>query len=336
MLHAAVIGLGWWGRNIVAQSRDSSEVRVVAASDVDPAAAGFAAEHGIGFVQSLDAVLALPEVEAVILCTPHSLHHRQVLAAAAAGKHVFCEKPLCLTREDAVEAVAACRQAGVVLGIGHEKRFEPPIEAIRSMVAEGALGTLLQIEANFSQNFFLGLKPDNWRLSANEAPAGPMTATGIHLVDLAVSFLGEPECATASVSTIASGLKNGDTLGALIRFRSGANALISAVLATPFDGRFAVYGSRGWADVRDNAHPQAPAGWTLTCCDAEGKRTIRTFPPAPAVRWNIEAFARAAAGRDTYPVTDVEMVATITALEAIVESARTRATIAIPSASAPG
>lgn len=322
MLKAAVIGLGWWGRTIVATLRDSPSVRVVAATDLDPRASEFAAQNAVAFVPTYEAVLADAGIGAVILCTPHSVHRAQVLQAVAARKHVFCEKPLCLTRADAVEVVAACRAAGLQLGVGHEKRFEPPIQAIRQLVAEGALGTLLQIEANFSQNMFLELKPDNWRLSAAEAPAGPMTATGIHLVDLAVSFLGAPDTAFASVSTLGSGLVNGDTLGALIRFRSGANAMISAMLATPFDGRFAVYGSNGWADVRDNAHPKSPEGWTLTTCAKDGRRTVRTFPPAPAVRLNIEAFAGAIANGAAYPMSADEMIATVATLEAIVASSK--------------
>lgn len=329
MLKVAVIGLGWWGRTIIATLRESAKVRVVAATDLDPSAASFAKDNGLRFLPSYEAALADPEVEAVILCTPHTLHHAQVLAAAGARKHVFCEKPLCLTRADAVAAVEACRKAGVALGVGHEKRFEPPIQAIREMVAEGRLGTLLQIEANFSQNMFLELKPDNWRLNAAEAPAGPMTATGIHLVDLAVSFLGAPASACASVSTLGSGLVNGDTLGALIRFESGANAMLSAMLATPFDGRFAVYGNNGWADVRDNAHPKAPEGWTLTTCTKDGKRTVRTFPPAPAVRLNVEAFVDAAAGRAAYPMTADEMIATVATLEAIVASSTSSQVVAV-------
>lgn len=329
MVRVAVIGLGWWGKTIIQTLKGSSKVTVAAAADLNPAAAEFAAAQGLRFVPGLDAALALPDVDAVILCTPHTQHHRQILATVAARKHVFCEKPLCLTRADATEAVQACRGAGLVLGVGHEKRFEPPILAIREMVRAGELGTILQIEANFSQNKFLSLASDNWRLSAAEAPAGPMTATGIHLVDLSCSFLGDPDTAIASVSTLGSNLVNGDTLGALVRFKSGANALITAILATPFDGRFAVYGSNGWADMRDNAHPEASEGWTLTTCTKDGRRTVRTFPPAPAVRHNIEAFADAVAGRSAYPMTDAEMINTVATLEAIVRSSKDRQAVQV-------
>jgi predicted dehydrogenase len=208
--------------------------------------------------------------------------------------------------------------------VGHEKRFEPPIQELMRMVKAGELGTPLQIEANFVQDKFLSLPPDNWRLSAKEAPAGPMTATGIHLLDLSVGVMGAAQRVFASVRTLGSHLKNGDTLGILVNFRSGGNALLGAVLATPFDGRFAVYGSKGWAEVRDKAHPEAPQGWTLTTHLRGKAKETQEFAPAKAVLANLEAFADAAMGRAAYPVPQSEMIANVSALEAIFRSAASR------------
>ncbi len=315
MLRAAVIGLGWWGRTIVRTLAASERIGLIAG--VDPAVTDVA----IPRLASFEAALADPRVQAVILCTPHTQHAAQIVQAAAASKHVFCEKPLCLTLADARAAVAACNAAGVVLGVGHERRFEPPILELRRLLESGALGTALQIEANFSQDKFLTLPSDNWRLSAKDAPAGPMTATGIHLLDLTVSLLGPAETALARVRQLGSNLANGDTLGALIGFRSGANALLSAILATPFDGRIAIYGSEGWAEVRDKAHPEAPEGWTLTVVRRGHERLVREYAPAQAVRANLDAFADAALGRSPYPVSDDEKLGTVAALEAVFRSA---------------
>jgi predicted dehydrogenase len=136
-----------------------------------------------------------------------------------------------------------------VLGIGHERRFEPEVIALRQLIAEGTLGTVLQIEANFSQDKFFALPKDNWRLSNAHAPVGPLTATGIHLVDLSIAVLGPCEQVWARLATLGSDFENGDTLAVMMAFASGANAMISAVLATPFEGRFAVYGNRGWVQM---------------------------------------------------------------------------------------
>jgi predicted dehydrogenase len=321
MLAAAIVGLGWWGGTIARLLADSPKIRVVKA--VTRSAAGREAARGYGLpaTADLDEALADPGIDAVILCTPHSLHVGQVLRAAAAKKHVFCEKPLALNRHDAEAAVFACEANRVVLGVGHERRFEPAILELRRRALGGELGTLLQIEANFSQDKFLALPADNWRLSESEAPAGPMTATGIHLLDLAISLLGPAESVLARVGRRGSELANGDSLALLATFEGGANALLGAILATPFAARFAVYGSEGWAEVADKAHPDMPQGATLTVCRRDGGRIAIAYPAVSAVRANLEAFADAALGRARYPVPPSEMIATIAALEACLKSA---------------
>ena len=323
MLKIAVVGLGWWGRIIVGLLKGSTKLRAATGVDVaSGSASDFCRENGLEFSTDLDKVLCDKKIEAVVLCTPHSLHCDQIVRAAGAKKHVFCEKPLSLARADVLKAVAACNDNGVALGVGHEKRFEPPVQEIFRMAAAGELGTLLQIEANFSQDKFLALPPDNWRLSGREAPAGPMTATGIHLLDLSVGLLGRAESAYARVRQLGSALTNGDTLGVLVSFESGANAMISAILATPFEGRFAVYGNKGWVEVRDKAHPEAPEGWVFTFQEKEKPRRTREYPPAKAVLANLEAFADAASGRTPYPVPQEQMIANISALEAVFKSAQ--------------
>ena len=329
MLKAGIVGLGWWGRIITATLADSPRLKLVAAADVDPAAAKFANAHGLSFTPDTNALLVSPEIEAVILCTPHTLHCDQVIRAAAAGKHVFCEKPLSLARADAVRAIAACNTAGVVLGVGHERRFEPPTLDLRRAVDTGELGTLLQIEANFSQDKFLSLPANNWRLSERDAPAGPMTATGIHLLDLGVSFLGRPAAVLARVATLGSELRNGDTLAAMVTFDAGTNLLISAILATPFEGRFAVYGTRGWIEIRDKSHPENPNGWTMTRQIGGKERESVDYPARSGVLANLEAFAAAAVGEGPYPMPQQQMIDNIAALEAIFKSAKTNAIVPV-------
>lgn len=325
MLNAAVIGLGWWGRTIVGLLGGSRKLQVVHAADIDAEAGAWAREHGLRFSADLDGALADPAVQAVILATPHSLHSRQIARAAGAKRHVFCEKPLALKRAEAAESVRLCNQNGVVLGVGHERRFEPPMVELMRLARSGALGTPLQIEASFCHNKIANLPADNWRQSTIEAPAGPLTATGIHLLDLSVGLLGAPESALGRARRLGSPLANGDTLAALVEFKGGGVALISAILVTPFAGRFTLYGSQGWAEVRDKSHPEQPTGWTLTTCAADGTTRSVDYPAASSVRANLEAFADATEGRVPYPIPQAEMIATIAALEAVVRSAATGA-----------
>jgi len=327
-LGVAVVGLGWWGRTIVPLLKDNAKLKVVKGVDPAPAAAQFAQSQDLE-LSSFEQVLKDPAIEGVVLCTPHTQHCEQIIAAANAKKHVFCEKPLSLSRADVLRAVKACNDNEVALAVGHEKRFEPPVQELMRLAKAGELGTLLQIEANFSQDKFLSLATDNWRMSEKEAPAGPMTATGIHLLDLSVGLLGPAQHVYAAVRQLGSRLVNGDTLAVLVSFKNGANALISAVLATPFDGRFAVYGNKGWAEVRDKAHPEAPQGWTLTRCMRGKEKQNADYPPAQAVVANLEAFADAAAKRTPYPVPQDQMIANVSALEAVFRSVKSGAVEAV-------
>lgn len=325
LLRVAVIGYGWWGKTIVATLQSSAVMKVEMVIEQESVAREAAKSLGdaSGFTVSgsYEDAISNPNVDAVILCTPHKLHSAQITAAAKAGKHVFCEKPLCLTLDDAMAAVAACKSAGVLLGIGHERRFEPAIMDLRKRIADGELGTILQIEGNFSQDKFFALAPDNWRLSKELAPCGPLSATGIHLVDLAIAILGPADSVLARLNTLASNFANGDSLAIMLGFKSGQTALISAILATPFDGRFTVYGSKGWVEVRDRTHPENPTGWDISMV-FRGKEMVSSFnEPHPTVRANLEAFAKGALGLSPYPVSTDEMLANVAALESIMKSA---------------
>ncbi len=332
MLNVAVVGMGWWGKIIVPLLKTSKKISVNTVVEVNAAGiADFAKQHDVKVVTDFSAVLKDPAIQAVVLCTPHTQHTEQIIAAANAGKHVFCEKPLSMTRADVLRAIKAVNDNKVALAVGHERRFEPPVLEAMRIIQSGELGTPLQIEANFSQDKFLTLAADNWRLSGKEAPAGPMTATGIHLLDLSVGVFGEAERVFASVKQLGSQLVNGDTLAILVSFKNGGHALISAILATPFEGRFAVYCNKGWIEVRDKTHPEAPEGWVLTKTLRGGKKEVREFPPAPNVLANLEAFADAAEGRAPYPVPQSQMIANISALEAIFKSASTGAIVNVES-----
>ncbi|TCM50742.1 putative dehydrogenase [Rhizobium sp. PP-F2F-G48] len=322
-VRAAIVGLGWWGKKMATLvNAGGAEMHFVRGIDPDPAASAFADDLGLRVSSDLADALKDPLIEAVILATPHSLHQSQIAQAVAAGKHVFCEKPLAMTRRDAEASVALCREAGLVLGMGHERRFEPPVAEILEAAESGRLGRLLQIESNFSHDKFLTLDPSNWRLNAEQAPAGGMTATGIHLTDLSVKLMGPARDVRVICENLASGIPQGDTMSAHIRFANGGSSYVSATLATPFVSRFAVFGTLGWIEVRDKAHVESPDGWIVT----EGWKgkpiTVREVAPAEPVRDNLRAFARAVRGTEAYPITGEDMINNIALLEAIIRSAR--------------
>jgi predicted dehydrogenase len=326
---AAVVGLGWWGQNIVRALSGSRRIRSVLGVDPDPAGRDRARALGLDAAARLEDALDDPRVDAVVLCSPHRFHAAQIIAAARAGKHVFCEKPFATTADEADAAIAAVEAAGVQLGVGHERRFEPPVMDMQARCRAGELGVPLVFEGNFSQDKFLGLPPDNWRLSAVEAPVGPLSATGIHLVDLAVSLLGEPTDVWARLSTRATSFENGDTLSVTLGFAGGATAAITAILTTPFIGRICLLGSEGWMEIRDRSHPESPAGWDVTTVHRHRGREERFVPPVAAVRDNLERFGDAVEGLAAYPVTTAEIRATVRAFEAIGRSVLSGAVVRV-------
>jgi predicted dehydrogenase len=313
-----VVGLGWWGRTLVGVIDGCADLDVVGAVVRSADGVAWAGERDLQVHADLPSLLENPGVEAVLIATPNTVHCELSVLAAAAGRHVFCEKPLGLTRAEAVATVEACRSAGVVLAVGHEIRFEPPVREVLALARDGRLGQVVQFDAILSHDLFTTLPEDHWRLSLPEAPGGPLTATGIHMVDLSVALLGRPVSATAHLHRPgATG-----TLSVLATYAGGARALIGASAVTPFHMRFAVYGTGGWAEAAASPNPNGPGNvWTLTTSIGNDGWTTAEYLVERGIRDNLEAFAAAVRGRAPYPIPATEMVDTIALMEAIVRSA---------------
>src|SRR5579872_2294016 len=141
MIRCAIAGLGRWGRSLVEAAKANPRLKIARAVEADlERAHGFCDERGIELTGSFDAILADDAIDAILLATPHSLHRAQVIAAAAARKQVFCEKPLALSCADAKAMFEACRDAKVMLAVGHNRRFWPSMRALRDITAGGELG----------------------------------------------------------------------------------------------------------------------------------------------------------------------------------------------------
>ncbi|MBF9030929.1 Gfo/Idh/MocA family oxidoreductase [Rhodobacterales bacterium HKCCE3408] len=322
-VNIALVGLGWWGQKMLAVLEAApGDIKVVRAVEPNTDAVRALCD-GKGIPLSADYADALndPEVEAVVLATPHSLHTGQIAQAVKAGKHIFCEKPLALTAEEAARSVALCAEAGLVLGMGHERRWEPPVADMLARADAGELGRIHQIEANFSHDKFVSLDKSNWRVQSTEAPAGGMTATGIHLLDLSVRLLGPAESVLCICEQLSSDLPQGDTVAAYVKFAGGGTSYVSASLANPFMSRFTVYGSKGWIDIRDKAHVEAPDGWIVTSAMAGGPIETVEIGKAEPVKDNLVSFARAVRGQETYPITADHLIDNIALLEAVFKSA---------------
>jgi len=312
MIRAAIIGLGRWGRNLVEASRGHERLRIVRAVEPDlEGAQGFCAQHRLELTGDLDIVLADGAIDAVLLATPHSLHPAQVIACAAARKQVFCEKPLALHRADAIRMFDACREAGVVLAVGHNRRFWPSMRALRDMVASGELGTVLHVEGHNSNENSQAIIA-GWRLSPEESPGGGLTGAGLHVLDAFVSMLGPVRRVYAQLRQREPGPPPLDTAMMTLDFVSGVTGTLATVRATPFYWRVHVFGTRGSAEVLDERT------MILRKSGGEPRRTM--FPAIDVLRAELDAFVDAIENKIPFPVPETEVLATLSAFEAALQS----------------
>ena len=316
MVNAAIVGLGWWGRNILQciQGRSTKLQFVHGVSKETDAALPLAEAHGLTLSDDLDLALSDKRVEAVVLATPHSLHADQIVRVAAAGKPVYCEKPLALKRVDAERAVAAVRKAGVPIGVGQNKRFWPSMADLRGIVAGGALARIMHIEGHYS-NENSGLHFSAWRASPGESPGGGMTGTGIHLLDAFVGLGGPVAEVAARVITHRSGADPRDAASVMLRFANNLSGYFGLVRASPFYWHVQVFGDEGSIEA---------IGETETVLRTRGgKVERRQFEKIDSLLAEMDAFADAVTGRAPYPITPAEMIDTIAAFEAVIRSMET-------------
>lgn len=326
----AIAGFGWWGRHMAKRLEGHSTLSVTGIVEPATAVHSDIRAAGLEVLNDLGAALSREDVDAVILTTPNPVHEEQVIACAKAGKHVFCEKPLGLTAASARRSVAAVEAAGVQLGIGHERRFEPGMVAVKSAIDAGQLGTIMHAEAAFSHDKLIGVPKGDWRTSKAVSPAAGMTAMGIHLTDLFISFFGPVKTVQAMTANRSLGWETGDVVTVQLGFEAGMTATLSAVLHTPHFIRMQVFGTQQWIEVRNQSHPDTPGGKVDYLISETGKDISHTaLDWDDAVARNLEAFAAAINGAAPYPFTQQQMVHNIEVLEAITRSSEDRRTVEI-------
>jgi predicted dehydrogenase len=341
MIKAAIVGMGWWGRTLVESVQGASDkIKFVAGTTrtMSPEVEAFAKEHGLRMAADYDALLKDKDVDAVVLCTPNSQHPAQVIAASKAGKHVFCEKPFTLTKDDAEVAVGAVRKAGITLALGYNRRFHSEMTKLRNQIRSGELGTILHVEATMTFPNALYLKPSHWRADRSETPAGGLAPMGVHAVDGMIDLCGEIDHVFAQSFRRVVEVDSDDTTSILFRMKEGMSGYLGTMTATGPGFSFQVFGSKGWVRLEGVTH--------VAGASSEERRTRLfgncRFQPVkgPLQSWEaetidlprvtLEAFADAAEGRAPYPITLEEAIHGSAVTEAIIRSAKSGAVERVP------
>ncbi|MBT3764560.1 MAG: Gfo/Idh/MocA family oxidoreductase [Rhodospirillaceae bacterium] len=318
MINAVIVGMGRWGQFLVeAVQGKSDKIQFVGGRTrtTSESASAFAEKHGFSLTNSYEELLARDDVDAVVLASPHSTHAEQVQLAAKAGKHVLCEKPFTLDRASAEQSVKACRDAGVVLGVAHNRRFYPAYTDLQDMVRSGKLGEILHMEGNFSNPSGYDLKEGVWRVAPGESTLGGMAAKGVHMIDAMVGLAG-PAQRVHAVSTRKALTVADDTTAMLLWFGKGTSGYAASLEATAYIWRLAVFGSKGWAEMRGQHNLVIRMNE-----DGEFGEVVKTYQMIDTLRLEQEAFADAINGGAPYPMTDEEIIATPALWEAAIRSA---------------
>ena len=331
MINAAIVGLGWWGKTLVESAQGSDFIRFVAGATrtVTPEIKTFAETHKLRLADSYEALLKDSNVQAVVLCTPHSMHSQQVIAAAQVGKHVFCEKPFSLTRKDAEAAVQATRKAGVALGLGYNRRFHPEMTKLRERIRSGGLGTILHVEATMTFANALLLKPTQWRAHREETPCGGLTPMGVHAVDGMIDLCGSIDHVYCQSFRRVVEVDSDDTTSILFRMNDGMSGYLGTMTATGPGFSFQVFGSKGSVRLEGMTHIAGASSeerrtrlfGTCKFQPAKGEAEVWQAATLDVGRECLDAFGKAASGGPAFPIPVEEMVHGAAVTEAIVKSA---------------
>jgi predicted dehydrogenase len=332
MINAAIVGLGWWGKTLVESLADGSDlmrfVGMTTRTKSDDVEA-FAKQHGLRVLDSYQAVLADPAIDAVVLSTPPSGHRDQVIAAAKAGKHAFCEKPFTYSKTDAEAAVTAVRRAGVTLGMGYNRRFHPEMTRLRKRIRDGELGVIQHIEANMTFPNALFLKETAWRAMKDEAPVGGLAPLGVHAVDGMVDLCGEIDHVFCQSFARVVEFGTDDTSSMLFRMKDGMSGYLGTVTTTGPGFSFQVFGSKGWLRLEGVTHVAGASSeerrtrlfGTCKFQPVKGPLEVWEAEKLDVTRACFEAFARAAQGGPPFPITPEQIVHVSSISESIIRSA---------------
>jgi len=216
-----------------------------------------------GFEQSSDdwqSVCIDPEIDVVDICTPNHLHKDMAIAAIQAGKHVYCEKPLALTAEDARLIRDAASEAGVKTSMGFNYNCNPLISKARQMIASGSIGEIYSFRGSYQEDYLADpATPFSWRLLRNQGGAGALADLGTHLINMAEYLLGPIAEVLGSLTTVHPSrrdpetgdmrkVENEDIAQVLVRFSRGCSGTmeISRVATGKKCGlEFEIFGSEG-------------------------------------------------------------------------------------------
>jgi predicted dehydrogenase len=320
MLRVGIVGLGSWGRRLVesVQGKSDKVVFATAVSRSPDRIKFFCDKHGMTATDELSEMLGDKTIQAVVSAGPAGLHAQYGLAALEAGKHALVIKPFATKRADAEAVRAAAKKTGLVAVLGYNRCFQPPVNELRKRVAAGALGTLLHAEGNFCVDRYGHFTPGDWKSDRDQVLPGSLAD---HMLYGLIELLGPVAEVHAHGASHTLSMPIAATTAVLLRFQNGTSGLLTAIGVTPEYYRLAVFGTKGWIELRGNDE--------FTFQPKEGEAEVIKYAKFDAERAELEAFADAVAGTKPFPYSLDNAVHSAAVLEAMGQSAKSGKPVAM-------
>ena len=232
-LRVACVGMGWWSDVLADAIQRSGKIKIAACYTRSPdKREAFAKKYKCRPVASYEAILADPEIEAIINTTPNDVHLPTVRAAAEAGKHVFLDKPIANNVSEARAITECCRKAGVILAMGYQRRRESHFRWIKQQIDAGVFGKMVNAEANISRDRLGKIDLNSWRYQAAGMPGGVMLQIGIHYTDVLEYLIGPIKAVRGHFSQLVLPGDNPDVASLILEHESGALSTLNASYAS--------------------------------------------------------------------------------------------------------
>ena len=323
MIKAGILGLGWWGQNLVRSVNNTdASITFVAGSVRRPErVTQFSNAFGLKLFENYDEMLKEENLQAIVLATPHTLHSEQIGKAVRANKHIFCEKPFTMNKSECEIAISEITEAGLQVGVGYNRRFHPSMKKMRKLIKCGKLGTPLHVEAMAAIPATNWMSEDDWRFSELEWPAGGITPMGVHQIDHMVELFGEISTVFCQSVRQVVDQEIDDTTVVTITFKNGMTGFLSTLLSAPPDNRFAVYGTAGTSEIQTRSYNK------FQFRPIKGDNEDIDFGDydmdVETLREELEAFSRSILEQEPFPISHDQIMHVVSVTDAIIESSRT-------------
>lgn len=240
------IGVGGFGGRRRQIMRASGLFELVAGYDLNPEALRCAqAEDGAVPMESYEALLAAPGLEAMVISTGAKFHAEQAIAAAERGLHVFVEKPLCSTQAEVDALMEVWRRTGVTIGVGHnDHRHDAVSLRIAELIGSGELGKIATFEKTTAHNGGLGIRPGDWRGDPDKNPGGMLFQCGVHALHELMFYFGPIVEVSSMMRYDVHTTGTADVALCLLKFASGLIGTLNAYHVTPYRHTFNILGTK--------------------------------------------------------------------------------------------